>query len=298
MSCPPELSRREVVLASLAMSAAASLAPAFAGTGSGTPLLPPLPALPVMTRTGYVKTAGARIWYGRVGAGAPILLLHGGMASSRSWALQVPPLVAAGHEVILVDSRGHGRSTLGRHPLTYDLLANDIAAVIASLDLDAPGIAGWSDGAITALLLATRADVEVGRIFAFGANMTLAGVRPDADDAPILAAVGPRLLQDYRALSPTPDEFATLRDAVRAMQKQIGAHMVSELAAIRTGKVMIAAGKSDEFIKPEHPGFLQRHIPGAYLRTIEGTGHFAPWEKAELFNSAMIGFLSVPESGR
>ncbi len=298
MPPPFSLRRRDVILASLVMAAAASLRPAVAETGSATKLPAFLPALPPMTRTGYVRTAGARIWFGRVGAGTPILLLHGGLATSRSWALQVPALVAAGHEVILVDSRGHGRSTLGRHPLSYDLLANDIAAVIASLDLDAPGIGGWSDGAIVALLLAARADVEVGRVFAFGANMTLGGVRPDADSAPILGVVGPRLEQDYRKLSPTPNDFATLRDAVRAMQERIGAHSVSDLAAIRSGKVMIAAGQDDEFIKSDHPGFLQRHIPGAYLRTFEGTGHFAPWEKPEVFNSAMIGFLSVPESGR
>ena len=74
--------------------------------------------------------------------------------------------------------------------------------------------------------------------------------------------------------------------------------MVSERAAIRSGKVMVAAGQCDAFIKPDHRGFLQRHIPGAYLCTFEGTGHFAPWEKAGLFKNAMIGFLSVAESGR
>ena len=48
---------------------------------------------------------------------APVILLHGGLANSDYWGDQVPALTAAGHRVILIDSRGHGRSTRDDRPL-------------------------------------------------------------------------------------------------------------------------------------------------------------------------------------
>ncbi|TAJ49652.1 MAG: alpha/beta fold hydrolase, partial [Brevundimonas sp.] len=66
---------------------------------------------------------GAHLWYGVIGSGPPVILLHGGLSSHQAWGRQVPALLDAGYQVILIDSRGHGRSTLGSTPLSYDQLA-------------------------------------------------------------------------------------------------------------------------------------------------------------------------------
>jgi alpha-beta hydrolase superfamily lysophospholipase len=84
---------------------------------------------------GYVDHDGARIWYGTAGKGEPVVLLHGGMASSLSWGNQVPALIKTHHKVILIDSRGHGRSTLGPSPLSYEKMQSDVVAV---MDLATP----------------------------------------------------------------------------------------------------------------------------------------------------------------
>jgi pimeloyl-ACP methyl ester carboxylesterase len=105
---------------------------------AGQPLwetLPPAAALPPLSNQGHVTRDGASIWYGVIGKGAPVLLLHGGMASSDSWGEQVPALVKAGYRVILIDTRGHGRSTLGTQPLSYELFADDVIAVMDALQL-------------------------------------------------------------------------------------------------------------------------------------------------------------------
>ena len=93
---------------------AALLALVLVTTAATARPLPGYPDLPPLPLQGHVEHETARIWYGTIGQGPPIILLHVGTASSRTWSLQVPALVAAGYRVILIDSRGHGRSALGR----------------------------------------------------------------------------------------------------------------------------------------------------------------------------------------
>lgn len=241
---------------------------------------------------GYVATNGARIWYGSIGAGPPVLLLHGGMASSRSWNRQAAYLAAAGYRVILIDSRGHGRSTLGERPLSYALLAGDVLAVMDDLCLGKAAIVGWSDGAIVALVLAMRASERLSGVYAFGANMDHSGVRPGAAEAPVLKQVAPRLAADYAARSPNPEGFAALRDAVRTMQQTQPDFTAAQLRAIHGPAITIAGAEKDEFIEPEHPAYLARTIPDAKLNMFAGTGHFAPWERPEAFNRSLTAFLA------
>ncbi len=94
------------------------------------------PALPAATIEGQVAHDGARIWYATYGQGAPVLLLHGGLGHSGNWGYQIPALRAAGYRAILIDSRGHGRSTRDDWPYTYELLAADVLAVLDTLGLE------------------------------------------------------------------------------------------------------------------------------------------------------------------
>ena len=59
------------------------------------------------------------------GSGPPLILLHGGLANSNYWGNQVPVL-ARTHRVIVMDSRGHGRSTRDSQPFGYTLMASDM----------------------------------------------------------------------------------------------------------------------------------------------------------------------------
>src|SRR5713101_7836180 len=83
---------------------------------------PPTPDLPKPERSGTVAVNGIRIWYAVFGHGSPVILLHGGFGNSNYWGLQIPVL-ARQHEVIVLDSRGHGRSTWNTEPVTYHLMA-------------------------------------------------------------------------------------------------------------------------------------------------------------------------------
>jgi pimeloyl-ACP methyl ester carboxylesterase len=253
--------------------------------------IPAVPALPAMASEGAVTSAGAKIWFGTVGKGPPVILLHGGLSSSRGWGAQVPALVDAGYRVILIDSRGHGRSTLGTQPLSYELMARDVTAVMDRLALRRAAIVGWSDGAIIGLVLAMHHGRRVDRLYAFGANMDQQGVREGADQAPILQEVGPRLAADHAELSRDARKFATLHQTVRTMQKSQPRYRASQLAAIRGVSVTIADGAQDEFITEPHAAYLARVIPAATLEIFPNAGHFAPWQDAATFNRALLAFL-------
>ena len=255
--------------------------------------IPAIPALPPLASQGAVTSAGAKIWFGTVGKGPPVILLHGGLSSSRGWGAQVPVLVNAGYRVVLIDSRGHGHSSLGPHPLSYELMARDAIAVMDKLALRRAALIGWSDGAIIGLVLAMRNGRRVDRLYAFGANMDRQGVRDDADQAPILQDVGPRLAADHAELSRDPQGFATLHQAVRTMQRTQPNYPASQLAAIRGVAVTIADGAQDEFITEAHPAYLARAIPSAKLEIFPNAGHFAPWQHAATFNRALLAFLGT-----
>src|SRR5690242_15232684 len=90
--------------------------------------------LPAGAVEGHVEHNGARIWHASYGAGKPVIMLHGGLGHSGNWAKQVPALVAAGYRAILIDSRGHGRSTRDARPYSYELMARDTRAVMDVLD--------------------------------------------------------------------------------------------------------------------------------------------------------------------
>src|SRR5690242_7817494 len=79
----------------------------------------PLPDTPNQK---YVENDGARIWYASYGIGLPVILLHGGLGNSGNWGYQVPALVENGYQAVVIDSRGHGRSTRDAKPYSYELM--------------------------------------------------------------------------------------------------------------------------------------------------------------------------------
>lgn len=138
--------------------------------------LPPTPAPVVGAKTGYAAVNGIKVYYTRTGHGSPVVLLHGGLSNADYWGHQVKAL-AAKHTVISIDSRGHGRSSRDDRPYGYDLMADDVVAVLDSLNIPRADIVGWSDGAIIGIDLALRHPDRIGKVFAFAANTQTAGVK-------------------------------------------------------------------------------------------------------------------------
>ncbi len=246
--------------------------------------------LPVADETGYVDHDGARIWYATYGAGSPVILLHGGLGHSGNWGYQIPALVRNGYRAILIDSRGHGRSTRDERPYTYERMAFDVVEVMDTLNLERAGLVGWSDGACTALILAAQAPARVAGVFFFACNMDPSGVKQITEFPPTLQRCFGRHVQDYQQLSATPDQFEVFSAAVGLMQRTQPNYSASDLAQIGV-PVVIVHSEHDEFIKREHAEYLAQNLPQAEFVYLPGVSHFAPLQRPEQFNTALLAFL-------
>ena len=248
------------------------------------------PPLPVARNEGYVEHDGARIWYAAYGDGSPVLLLHGGLGNAENWGYQVPALISGGYRAVLIDSRGHGRSTTDARPLTYERMASDVLAVMDALQLDVAALAGWSDGATTALIVAMNAPGRVRGVFFFGCAMDPSGLKQISESNPVIERIFRRHAKDYARLSATPQRFDAFAGAVALMMKTQPDYSTRALAAIRA-PVTIAQSEADEFIKREHAEYLARSIPGARLVILSEVSHFAPLQRPQQFNRALLAFL-------
>lgn len=106
--------------------------------------------------TREVSAGELTVRYLDAGNGRPLPLLHGGLATA-SESLATPyRLLADTYRLLSPDTRAHGGTSHPGGPLTYPRLADDIAAFIAALGLQRPGVVGHSDGAQTALEFGRR----------------------------------------------------------------------------------------------------------------------------------------------
>jgi len=250
--------------------------------------LPPTPAPVAGAQAGYAEVNGIRLYYSKVGHGSPVVL-HGGLGNADYWGLQAKAL-AARHAVISVDSRGHGRSTRDARPYGYDLMADDVIALLDQLKIPRADFVGWSDGAILGLDLAMRYPQRVGKVFAYAANTQTSGVKEGVENNPTFAAYIERAGQEYTRLSPTPKEYPAFVEQIGHMWASQPNWSDADLAKIKT-PVLIVDGDHDEAIKREHTEYMAQAIPGAGLLILPNVSHFAFLQDPGLFNAALEHFL-------
>ena len=253
--------------------------------------LPPTPALPQPLHSGTAPVNGIRMWYAVFGHGAPVILLHGGMANSNYWGRQIPAL-AQRFEVIVIDSRGHGRSTRTAAPITYHLMASDVLALMDVLHITKAAVVGWSDGAIIGLDIAIYHPERLTKLFAFGANSDIAGVK-DASKNPIFRTYLNRTQEEYQKLSPTPREFSAFHKQLNKMWDTEPNFTDVQLRGIRV-PTWIVDGDRDELIQRENTDHMATLIPGAGELILPRVSHFAFLQDPEQFNEALLHFLSSP----
>jgi pimeloyl-ACP methyl ester carboxylesterase len=251
--------------------------------------LPPTPAPIFSERSGHADANGISIYYAVYGEGPPVILLHGGLANADYWGNQIRALMLH-HTVIVMDSRGHGRSTRDSRPYGYDLMADDVVALMDVLKVPNADIVGWSDGATLGLNLAIRHPDRVGRVFAFAATTRTSGTKYGAIVSPTIVDFIKRASQEYKAYSTTPKEFGSFVIQIIKMWTNQPNWTDAQLQAI-AAPVLVADGDRDETIKREHTEYIAATIPDAGLLILPNTSHFAFLQDPELFNSEVLHFL-------
>ncbi len=251
--------------------------------------LPEVPALPTPAREGDLAVEDATIHYAVFGRGRPVVLLHGGCGHGGQFGFQVPAL-AAGHQVIVVDARGQGRSGVPASGLGYHAMAEDVVAVLDHLALPRAAVIGWSDGAIVALDLAMHHADRVDGVLAFAGNVDRAGTaRPRAKA--VFDRYYARCKVEQEALQPDVVRRTAARAALRAMWKKEPRYTAAQVKAIAAPLTVVHADH-DELIRADHARTIATLVPGATLVTLRDVGHFAMWQDPEQFNRVALAFLA------
>jgi len=255
--------------------------------------LPDLPPIPLADETGLAPVNDIKMYYAIFNKDGkdPVILLHGGFVSSNEWGFEIP-LLSKTHKVIVVDSRGHGRSSMSDQPFGYNLMASDVLQLIDYLKIKKVSIVGWSDGGIVGLIMAIKYPDRVNKLFTFGTNYNLSGYKTEPFDSTLAARFMARVQANYRKLSPTPDSFLVLRKALSQMYSTEPDLKPEDLKTIKAPTV-IAGGQYEQFIKFEQFQELAHLIPNAKLVIIPNVSHGGPLQDPENFHKAVVNLLDI-----
>jgi pimeloyl-ACP methyl ester carboxylesterase len=203
----------------------------------------------------YADVNGIKLYYEVGGTGRPLILLHGGLGAIEMFGPNLPAL-AKGRQVIAVDLQGHGRTADIDRPLSPELMAEDIAALIGHLGLERPDVMGYSLGGFVAINLAGRHPDLVGRLVVVSAPIRRDGFYPEIlamqEQVNAAAADGMKetpMYQLYASVAPRPEDWPRLLDKIGAMLKQ--PYDYTEQVRRIEATTLVVAGDADIF-PPAH----------------------------------------------
>jgi len=171
--------------------------------------------------TGYAPVNGINMYYEVHGGGEPVVLLHGAfMTITNNWAGWIGELSKT-RKVIAVEMQGHGRTADVPRDITYENLADDVAALLNYLKIPRADLIGYSMGGAVAMQCAIRHPDKVRRAVIISSTFRRDGMIAEAVEAiPKLTAddfKGSPIEAEYKKLSPTPDDFPNLVQRIAAM---------------------------------------------------------------------------------
>src|SRR5215831_3052013 len=255
------------------------------------------------TESRTIDANGINIHYLEAGKGEPLVLLHGGMVSTNPIWTGVPiayashmPTLSDHFRVIAPDTRGAGRTVHSGGTVTFDLLADDVAALIDALGLERPLVAGFSDGGITATILGLRHPGSVRAIAnhagydvfdphapTFSMLRQMFGGSPDATEADPDAAArffsqSPEMQAAFELMKADEDSGQGkdhwkeyLRLVFHRLTQPHG-YTMSDLRAI-TAPTLILVGDRDEFCSVEEGVRAYRTLTQGELAVVPNTSH-------------------------
>ena len=161
----------------------------------------------------YAEVNGLNIYYETHGIGQPLVLLHGAYMTIDAMGEVVPGL-AETWQVIAVELQGHGRTADIDRPLTYEQMADDVAALTDHLGIEKADVFGYSMGGGVALQVAVRHPKVVRKLVVASASYTSDGMHPELlEMIPTITPevfAGSPIEEAYFWTAPNPDNFSTL----------------------------------------------------------------------------------------
>ncbi len=262
------------------------------------------------TQTGYAPVNGLEMYYEIHGEGEPLVVLHGAYMTVDAMG-DIVPMLAESRKVIAVESQAHGRTADVDRPLTYEQMADDVAALIKHLGIEEADVFGYSMGAGAALQTAVRHPGVVRKLVAASVSYTHEGMHSELLE--FIPSITPEMFagspfeETYVEIAPNPDDFPTLVEKLKQLDMTPFEWDIRGVEA----PTFIIVGDSDA-IRLEHAVEMFRllgggvmgdmaGLPNSRLAVIPATTHFVPpgsgmLDRADLLAPMISEFLDAPEN--
>jgi pimeloyl-ACP methyl ester carboxylesterase len=260
--------------------------------------------------SGFALVLGTQLYYEVVGAGLPLVLIHGGWLDGRMWDDQLSTF-AAHATVLRYDVRGYGRSAMPNIPYSH---VADLDAFLTTLEMPTLAVLGLSMGGMIALDFALEHPSRVRAVIAVATPVR--GLPPSPKEFELAAAPVRAAQQGNRAEAVSlqfgrwfPDNRTAAsrqtRERIRAIMEDFSFPRLSptapaeqwpapvtaeRLADVKAPTLVIVGEEDDTYIR-RCADVLAAQIPTAQLISLPGTGHLVNIEAPEQFHQAVLTFL-------
>ena len=258
----------------------------------------------------YAPMNGLNMYYEIHGMGKPLVLLHGGLATIDALFGQLLPLLAQTRQVIAVELQAHGHTADIERPLSFELMADDIAALIKHLGLEHADIFGFSLGGGVALQTTIRHPEVVRKLVVVSAVYKRDGWYPEVlagmasmNAEAAEAMVGSPMHEAYVNTAPKPVDWSALVAKSGQLLRQ-DYDWSTAVASIKA-PTLIVVGDADS-VRVDHAvelfGLLgggkmdgaMGGLPNSQLAVLPGTTHFSILARTDLLLPIIPAFLDAP----
>jgi pimeloyl-ACP methyl ester carboxylesterase len=224
----------------------------------------------------YASVNGLQLYYEIHGAGEPLILLHGGLGAIQMFG-EVLPSLAQKRRVVAVDLQAHGRTADIDRPLSFELMAGDIVALIKHLGIEEADVMGYSLGGGVALRTAIQHPEVVRKLVLVSTPFKRDGWYPE-----ILAGMGQMgsqiaepmkqtpMYQQYASIAPKPEDWPVLLTKLGELLRQ-DYDWSKEVVAIKAS-TLIVVGDADSVRTSHAVAFFELFGGGKVDAGWDGSG--------------------------
>ncbi len=232
----------------------------------------------------YYNIRGFKMYAEIYGQGKPLLFIHGNGGSGGNFFKQVP-YFAKKYKVIIADSRAQGKSVDTGDSLSYNMMADDYAALLDVLKIDSAYVVGWSDGGINGLLLAIRHPNKVKKLAITGTNL-----RPDTTAVP--KELWDILIPTYNELKGKANKNIEENSGYKLVRLLVKQEPIPVNDLHKISCPVLVIGGDHDLIWPGHTLEIFNNIPNSYLWILPNSGHATPVMYADDFNKNANDFFT------
>ena len=245
-----------------------------------------------LTSGHYVLAKDAKIYYESYGQGEVVCVLHGGGVGSPYELGLVIDDLRKHFKVLVVSTRGHGRSEIGHEPLSYEQKARDVLAVLKDAGVTKCSLLGFSDGAYTAYKFAVMYPDLVERVIGIGAGTLKSHFFPKEISLEALAQMDPKFVEQMQKLAPEPKRLQEFLSSYMQFWHELS--VGQEIFANIKCPVLLICGDEDDHAPIKTVLAAHQLLPNSRLCVIPKAWHTAFLDNFPLTMLAIEQFLGSP----